>query len=173
MLELAHQSKDGQLYTCTAALFFSAFMLEAYFNHIGQERHGEKWEIMEKSKAWKSKYSKFKNFAAEAGWTVDDGLNVPPYCSVREIFEFRDALAHGRTTVDKVVNSVVEDKGSLALSLPGPDWHDVATLEITTKLFEDAVALVKGLHVALKLKGQAFLSSGGGLYVISPLHDKS
>lgn len=45
-----------------------------------------------------------------------------PYSSVREIFEFRDALAHGRTTVDKMVDLVVEDKGSFALSLPGPDW---------------------------------------------------
>lgn len=98
MLELATQSEDVQLYTCTAALFFSAFMLEAYFNHIGQERHGEKWEAMEKSKAWRSKYSKFKNFAAEAGWTVDEELTTPQYCSVREIFEFRDALAHGRKT---------------------------------------------------------------------------
>lgn len=164
MLEIANKEEEGQLYTCTTALFYAAFMLEAYFNHIGREKYGEGWNDMEKKF---SKFKKFKKFADEAGWDVDEKLVKQPYVSMIEIFGFRDALAHGKTTVDSEVNIIVEDKGSVAKSLPKPDWHTVASLKNVAKLCEDAEAIVVSLHKALGFKSGAFTTSGSGFYVSS------
>lgn len=166
MLEIAKREEEGQLYTCTSALFYAAFMLEAYFNHIGREQHGEGWNNMERNLP---KLKKFEKFAKEAGWDARVKLSQRPYSSLKEIFAFRDALAHGKTIVNEEVEIVIENKESISSSLPGPNWHTVAMLENTVKLCEDAVSIVSNLHKALGFGERAFTSSGNGVYFASDL----
>ena len=54
MLELAKASREGQLYTCVSSLVLSAFMLEAYLNHLGRLKNPD-WDAIER------KYSKKKS----------------------------------------------------------------------------------------------------------------
>lgn len=161
MLDLAKQSQDGQLYTCVSALVLSAFMLEAYFNHLGRLQH-ENWDDIERKYP---KLKKFKMFARNAKLKVD--MSKRPYSSLVRLFAFRDTLAHGKTVTEQI-DLEIEVKGSLAKSLPRSKWQEFASIETTEELFKDAVALVCVLHKATGHRGNPFGSGGGGIYTLSP-----
>lgn len=88
MLKLAEEDEEGQLYTLVASLIFSAFTLEAYLNHLGKLRSKE-WDEIERRH---SKLEKYKLFAQAAEIKFD--FNVRPYCTLKELFSFRDRMAH-------------------------------------------------------------------------------
>jgi hypothetical protein len=58
MLEQATQSEIGQLYNIISCLTFSAFTLEAYFNHFGKLRD-ENWDGIERKSSKLKKYKQF------------------------------------------------------------------------------------------------------------------
>ena len=160
MLSLAKESQDGQLYTCLSCMVLSAFMLEAYFNHLGQLKHAN-WESIERKL---SKAKKFANLATAAG--LAPAMNDRPYSSLVRVFAFRDAMAHARTMKDEI-DIEVQLSDSLAKSLPGPEWQELITIENAEQILEDAVSIVRELHKAAGYGDDPFGTSGSGIYVAS------
>ena len=158
MLDIARLSEEGQPYTCVASLTFSAFMLEAYFNHLGSLRIRE-WDEVERKYA---KLEKYKKFAKAAGIGVN--LNIYPQKSLVELFAFRDSMAHGKTTAG---NIDIEIEGALHPSFPTAGWQSFATLSNSERLLADAVLLITELHKACGYRGDPFSIAGGGLYSVS------
>ena len=101
MLKIAEESEEGQLYTLVASLIFSAFTLEAYLNHLGKLRNKE-WNEIERRH---SKLEKYKLFAEAAQIKFD--FSVRPYRTLKELFSFRDRMAHGRTT-EEVISTCID-----------------------------------------------------------------
>lgn len=157
MLSLAKASPDGQLYTCVSALVLSAFMIEAYLNHLGRLKRSD-WDSIERKYP---KTRKFLMFANEAQLTVS--LNERPYQSLATLFAYRDSMAHGRTVTEEV-DAEVQSGLSISASIPGAEWQEFATVETAEQLLTDAEAIIRELHKASGFADDPFGSGGGGLY---------
>lgn len=162
MLALAEKSREGQLYTTVAALVFSAFTLEAYLNHIGRLRNKE-WNVIERKY---SKLEKYKLFASEADINFDN-FCVRPYSTLKKLFEFRDCMAHGKTTIE-VINLSVNMIDDLLPQLNAKSsWQEFATLENAQIAVRDVQMLIKELHLAAGYPGNPFGKLESGVYGIT------
>ena len=161
MLELAEQSQDGQLYALIASLVFSAFTLESYLNHLGQLRHSD-WDKIERQYP---KLKKYKMFCEAAKLEVD--FTARPYCTMVELFAFRDQMAHGKTTTEAVRTMIDADGPRLPQINNDTDWQAFATIERAREGIDDVEALVKELHKANGYTGNPFGRSGGGIYAVT------
>lgn len=163
MLELAEESREGQLYTAMSALIYCAFTLEAYVNHLGAARHAD-WETMEKKKSAKDK---LKGLAKDVGVKVDFGKS--PFSTMRALFAFRDTIAHGRTTHEKV-DKFIDAEGPYLPQIAGnTGWQTYATIENARQAIKDVETMVKALHKSSGFTGNPFASSGGGFYGVKRL----
>ena len=160
MLRLAKDSQDGQLYTCLSCMILTAFMLESYFNHLGQLHYAD-WEEGERKLP---KAKKFRKFAEAAGLKLK--MDARPYSSLIRLFAFRDAMAHARTLKGEI-DLEVEEGESLAKSLPGPEWQQMITVENAEELLTDALAIIRELHKAMGHSDDPFAIGGGGIYLAS------
>ena len=157
-LEGAQEDENGQLYNIISCLIFSAFTLEAYFNHLGSLRNKE-WDKIERKFPKAKKYTMF----AEA-LSVKVDFNRRPYSSIMELFQFRDTMAHGKSTADDVCKEM-----ELPIKPPfkfdiGPDWKQYATLGNAKKCIEDVALIIKELHQKAGYRGDPFNDLGSGLY---------
>ena len=90
-LEAAKATEAGQFFNSMNVLVYSAFAMEAFFNHLGSHIDKE-WGKKERRI---NKYDKLRKFHKELGLTSK--IEDEPYCVVFDAFDFRDSLAHGRT----------------------------------------------------------------------------
>jgi len=161
MLSLAKASRDGQLYTCLSALVLSAFMIEAYLNHLGRLKKSD-WDSLERRYP---KTRKFQMFADEAKLAIS--LNERPYKSLVTLFAYRDSMAHGRTVTEEV-DAEVQSGLSISASIPGAEWQEFATVKTAEQLLTDAEVIIRELHQASGFTDDPFGSGGSGLYALSP-----
>ncbi|AOW75609.1 hypothetical protein A3Q34_01150 [Colwellia sp. PAMC 20917] len=160
MLELAEYSEEGQLYNVISCIIFSAFTLEAYFNHLGSLRHDD-WSKVERKLP---KLKKYKKFCDELGITPD--FNKRPYKSVVSVFKFRDTMAHGKTSTDEIQMEIEVELGNINHFSVGPTWKDFATLKNAKVALNDIQQVIKELHLAAGLEDNPFSSSGSGLLAV-------
>lgn len=156
MLNLAKANEEGRIYTCTASLLLSAFMIEAYLNHLGNLRNKE-WDKIERKIP---KLEKYKILAEATDISFDK--NRPPQKSMIELFAFRDSMAHGKTTTD-IIDISLEAFPSKSI-IPAAAWQKFATLEKAEQLLKDAITIIKELHQANGYKKDPFASAGQGFY---------
>jgi len=90
LLNLAKNQEDGRLHLLVSSLTFRAFALEAFFNHIGRIDDPE-WEQHQ----WSGFDEKPKELGKLLGVAVNYGQ--APWSVIRELKQFRDAVAHGST----------------------------------------------------------------------------
>lgn len=157
-LKSAQEDAYGQFYNLISCLIFSAFTLEAYFNHLGKLRNKD-WDKVER-KIPKAK--KYKIFTEQLGVKIK--LDQRPYSSILELFQFRDTMAHGKSSVEYVCQEM-----ELPLTPPfhfdiGPDWKKYASLENAEKCIEDVTLIIKELHSKAGYHGDPFNDLGSGLY---------
>ena len=162
-LENAEKSKKGQFFNVMSSLIFCAFMIEAYFNHLGNERF-DAWDNIERKL---SKRGKLKKILADLHLSV--GYQSRPYSSILEVFDFRDTLAHGKTeTVEKGFEADFEHATSGQIMILN-DWMEFCTLENARRTFEDATHVVEKLHKAAGLGKHPFLSFHSSVYEVREL----
>lgn len=162
MLALAENTQEGQLYTTVAALVFSAFTLEAYLNHLGKLKNKE-WDVIERKF---SKLEKYKSFSSEVGIDFDN-FRARPYCTLKKLFEFRDCMAHGKTTTEDVDISVNMVGDVLPQLNSESGWQEFATLENVQISINDVEVIIKELHLAHGYSGDPFGKLGGGVYGVT------
>jgi len=158
MLEQATQSEIGQLYNIISCLTFSAFTLEAYFNHFGKLRD-KNWEEIERKY---SKLQKYKQFCQLCGLKYN--LKERPYSTMIELFSFRDCMAHGKSSIDYVKKEIEFDSEKPTRFTVGPDWKEYATLENAEKAIQDVETMILELHAAGKFSGNVLNDLGGGIF---------
>ena len=160
MLELAEASSEGQLYTAMGALMYCAFTLEAFINHLGALSDAD-WKRRSSKKSAKDK---LKALAKEVGVKVDFGKQ--PYSTMRNLFAFRDKIAHGRTTHEKVDKFIKLDGPRLPQIAGDTEWLAFATIENARQAVKDVETMVKQIHKVSGFTGNPFGSSGGGFYAV-------
>jgi hypothetical protein len=160
MLELAESSDDGQLYNLISCITFSAFTLEAYFNHLGSHLHDD-WQSKELKL---SKLQKYKSFCKDL--KIDIDFSKRPYSTITKMFSYRDTMAHGKTTCDQVNKNIAIEIDNPTNFSAGAPWLEFSTIENSKMVLNDMQQVVKELHLAAGFKGDPFISTGSGLFAI-------
>lgn len=164
-LEYAKKSIEGQFYNAMTSMAFSAFCIEAYLNHIGQEKITY-WQTIERGLSPREKLEVLSNIL---GISVD--YSKRPYQTFLEIFRFRDAIAHGKTerlSIETIERLSEQERPSI----PQTRWQKLCTLETATRYFEDTEQIVKELHERAGYESNPFLTLGLGGWKLSPVDDE-
>ncbi len=115
LMASAKQQPDGSNYCRISAVIFAAFAFEAHLNHIGNARLPF-WDIVERQLPWRKK---FDLITQQLEIKLNKGHR--PFQTIDRIFEFRDKLAHGKTTAHKI-NYEYHGNPSDDLDSLDPDW---------------------------------------------------
>lgn len=155
-LHLAEDIEEGSFYQSLLACLATAFTVEAYLNFLG-EKILSNWSSDHEKKTPKEK---LKIIAQKVGFN-------PPYKSAEyqaftEVFALRNALVHGK--VESVSGSWQSDKGAKSADYGlKVQWEKLATPQAAKKIHECCIELIKALHAASGVTGQAFGASMHGL----------
>ncbi|MUL04422.1 hypothetical protein GNP89_19910 [Aliivibrio fischeri] len=161
MLELAEASEEGQLYNSASCIIFSAFTLEAYFNHLGAQLY-DNWVKKERKL---SKLKKYKLFCSE--FNITPNFEEKPYSSIPALFSFRDTMAHGKSSKDAINKEIELDLDNLTHFTVGAPWVEFSTVENAKILHADMQKIIRELNLAAGHKRDPFMSMGSGLLALS------
>ncbi len=160
MLSQAEQTENGQLYNLVGCLTFSAFTLEAFFNHFGKLKNPE-WDKIERKY---SKLKKYKLFCDECD--IKYNFDIRPYSTIIALFKFRDTMAHGKSTTESIEKTVKVDPAHPNRFSAGSGWMEYATFENAYKTISDVEQIIIELHTAGGFQGNPFANLGGGFFGI-------
>ena len=152
-LDAATKSKDGQFFKIISSLVFAAFSLEAYINHIGEQRI-EYWEEIESIKTT----SKLKIIYTNLGLSYDNSKR--PIQTIIELLRFRNIMAHGRT-------ERIQEQGYIKKEKLDPDenfiigkWEKFVNLKEAKRAIEDAKAIMESMCEASGSKKELLFDYG-------------
>jgi hypothetical protein len=160
---LEHAEKqEGRLYFCMTAGLFAAFTIEAYLNHIGQDKV-RNWNILERKLGPREKLALLQGI-----FSLKADQSKSPFQSLNTILSLRNSIVHGKTetiTSDTIVN---EDEVGEA-EYPQTDWKKLCTVSSVTKMVNDVEAMVISIHHQLGYKRDPFASPGHGTSLATPI----
>jgi hypothetical protein len=162
MLKLSESTQGGQLYTTVSSIIYCAFTLEAYLNHLGKLRNNG-WDKIERKH---SKLDKYELLASTAGINFDN-FRARPYITLKNLFKFRDRMAHGRTTTENVNLSIDMVVDALPSITPEGNWKEFATIENAQIAIKDVEKIIKELHSSNGFSGNPFSKRGIGIYGVT------
>ena len=125
-----------------ASLVFTAFMIEAYLNHVGP-RIFKCWEDVERL----SPSSKLNLIVEKLG--IEKGEGKRPYQTLPELFEFRNKLAHGKSIKlksDNEVRIVDPSTDEYMNERLETEWEKYCTLENAKRALKDMESIIIEIH---------------------------
>jgi len=157
-LEAARKSEESQFFNVMNTLVFSAFSMEAFFNHLGSQLV-EEWHKKERKL---SKLKKLKFFSSKL--KVEADFSSRPFISVIDVFKFRDLLAHGRTEVINQSEEVNLNKDDLNRYMIENEWMKLCNLETAMRVFADVESLIYLLFKAAGMGENPFMHFHSSIY---------
>lgn len=135
--------EEGSFYKKITAIMFTAFTLESFLNHIGEE-HCEFWNEIEKNRPLEKLKMLYLIFE------LDYDNSKRPIQSMKALFRIRNQLAHAKTETNKrtyLRDKQNSDEGFLEqLGQAKPNWENELTNKNVKKYFEDMESIVKELY---------------------------
>lgn len=138
-LRLAEKGETGWMHHCMTAMLFSAFCIEAFLNHLGDQQLPF-WEPLKKKL---SPYEKLQVLSTIFGFTPDFG--VRPYQTFKSIFKLRDLLVHGKTETLTLEGEFILSPGEMPPE-PLSEWEQLISLEGARRFVEDTKLIVQDLY---------------------------
>ena len=145
----ALENPRGRFNKCLTSMLFSAFCLEAYLNHVGDQKVSF-WNDIERKL---SPMEKLKVLSAFLNFDINYGIK--PFQTFREIFLFRQKLVHGKSHYFDIEEEQSLDDDEFPSS-PQADWEKLINLEMTRVFFEDTDKISTVIHKQAGLKGTPF-----------------
>jgi len=130
----------GSYYTTMGALLLTAFTFEAYLNHLGSAVLPF-WEHIESIRVMDKYAVLCKHFG------IDPDFSKRPHYTLRRLFKFRNAIAHGKS-------QILEESKEVSLRTdpykhsPRTHWEEYCTNENAKQAQADVEAVVIELNVA-------------------------
>jgi hypothetical protein len=151
-LEQAKQCRDAKTrkcerYNCTTAIVFCAFTLEAYFNYLGTYLFGDEWD----GHLWDKHEEKLNLLSERIGLTID--RNQAPFKTYKEIFNFRDDMAHGKVTDVNAPKPRTWKPNAPPYGLKA-HWESMSKLSDATRCVEDTLEMLNIIDEAAGLGGK-------------------
>ena len=152
-LSMAEGNDLGQRWNLVGAVAFSAFSIEAFINHVGEEQD-EVWRKWDKEN-----HPNTEDKLNKINVALDNKLKS----QFTELFQLRDMIAHGRTiTINKNVRKPQNNvKG--AMNYLSTELESRTTLNKVSQLVSDAKEIIKFINIGtLRLSNHELWSIGGG-----------
>lgn len=147
LLEKGCEADEGSYYQFMASLVFTAFTLEAYFNHIGSQLF-ICWSDIERL----GPTEKLNVIAERLGVRIEYGKR--PWQVMKHLFGFRNDIAHGKSQLIKR-SKVVSHRNFSDIRLGEQlrtEWEIYCTKRNAQKAREDVEKIINELHKAGKFK---------------------
>ncbi|MGI9281650.1 MAG: hypothetical protein ACR2PX_18745 [Endozoicomonas sp.] len=157
-LEEGNRNEEGQFFHSMNTIVYSAFALEAFFNHLGEHFYDD-WSKRERKL---SKRKKFITFLEKCEIKYD--LDKEPFSSAIEAFAFRDQLAHGKTEEVEISKPVELTEQEERFFTIGNDWTEFCKIENANKVFSDTKDLISRMFIAADLGDHPFLQFQSSVY---------
>ncbi|QRN86048.1 hypothetical protein JR334_02095 [Clostridia bacterium] len=140
LLERSKDYPEGGYYALLGSMLFTAFTFEAFLNHLGKEKI-EDWERIDREPVMK----KYSVLCDKFDITRDPSRR--PYQTLKNLFGFRDNLAHGRT--EKLqVNKNVNIKDDILSHTPKTKWEKYCNEENAVRARADVERVIVELNQA-------------------------
>lgn len=145
----AELEPEGRHYTTMGALILAAFTFEAYLNHLGHTTI-KFWSEVESIKVMEKYSILCKNF------DVSPDFSKRPYQTLKALFKFRNAIAHGKSqTLQKMKEVSSQDEPYV--HTPKADWEEYCNLDNAKRAKEDVSLIITELHKAAGLGDYPFI----------------
>ena len=161
-LKEAKVSEKGQFFNSLTAMIYSAFSLEAYLNHLGNNEFPN-WNKIERAKSPKQKLDMLlekKDYHAN--------FHKNPFDVFDEIFEFRKKIVHGKTEVIKI-EEIQEGEFDGPQIMPTTSWEKSTTLENAKLFVESSTAIIVELHPVFGYTSHPFATEWESSWEAKPL----
>ena len=143
LLKAGQEHELGCSHQFRASLVFTAFALEAYLNHIGA-RLFKSWEKIERKLTPTEKLSLLcEQLQVSIDWSAR------PWQTVKDLFRFRNTVAHGRgeALVEEYLDS--HDRYLKKFyEIPQAVWEKFASQAAAIRAREDVERLAESLHAS-------------------------
>jgi len=142
LLYKGQEDKKGSHWEFMASITFTAFTLEAYLNHLGAKLY-ECWEDIESL----SPLKKLRLLCERLG--LEPNYARRPYQTVKQLFTFRNEIAHGKTVKLASEDQIrfVDDKLKVYLQKPlETKWQKYSTERNAIRAREDVEEIIRELH---------------------------
>ena len=151
-LEAAKESEKYRYSNCTSAMVFSAFCLEAYYNHLGNININN-WEAIERKL---SPDEKLLKLAQRLNFQFDKGHR--PFQTLSDIFQFRNGIAHAKTEYlrleyEQAIQAIM---ASDEPKMPLTKWEEKISLDVAERFVTDMEDVIRKLHMAAKFPEDPF-----------------
>ena len=153
LIQKTVQEPKGSYYTTMSALLLTAFTFEAYLNHLGE--HTIKfWEEVESIKVM----DKYTVLCKNLGVIPD--FSRRPYQTLKVLFKFRNAIAHGKSKIVKETKEVSSHDNPHDHT-PKAHWEEYSVLDNATRAKEDISQVICELHKSAGLGDYPFVHGVG------------
>lgn len=145
LLQRAKEDERGSYWLWMGSLMFTAFSFEAYLNHIGPKIFAC-WPALEKL----SPEGKLDIVCEKL--EIDLPKSERPRQTIRELFKFRNNLAHGKTVTIKenTVRDVDKDSEKFFGEPPLATWEKYCTERNVQRALEDVEQVMRIIHDTAK-----------------------
>ncbi|WP_336347787.1 hypothetical protein [Pseudomonas monsensis] len=150
-LTSAESSEEGQSYHLLNALILSSFLVEAYFNHLGELFGYPEWNDKKNRTSVWNKYRCLRSKLGLTESTIDDA-----YPDVAEAINFRNEMAHGRTETHKFSMDLPTSIGGNSSQQIPVGWQIALTIPNARNCFDACRALIYELHSKAGLGNHPF-----------------
>jgi hypothetical protein len=144
------QEPQGSYYTTMSALLLTAFTFEAYLNHLGG-KNIKFWEEIEPIKVM-DKYSVLCK-----SLDICPDFSKRPYQTLRTLFKFRNAIAHGKSQILQETKEVSSQYEPPYSHTQKAHWEEFSELENAKRAKEDVSKIITELHQAAGLGNNPFI----------------
>lgn len=147
LLKKGQKEPEGSFHQIMASLVFTAFSLEAYMNHIGAKLFSC-WDDLEKL----SPRSKMNVIAEHLKVNIDYGNR--PWQIMKNLFQFRNDIAHGKSTKERSKDIVPLEKHDSYSQpwYPLTRWEKYCTEKNAIQARKDVEKIVHVFHNAARLE---------------------
>lgn len=138
-LRQAKNTEEGSFYNFMTAELFSAFSLEAYLNHLGEQKLPY-WQSIERKLG---PTEKLKILCHEMDLKPDFG--VRQFQSFGILFQLRNSLVHGKTEYMETSGEQFLDDREKP-NLTKAKWQNLINLDMAIQLTDDTQKMIEQLH---------------------------
>lgn len=153
LIRKTEEEPEGSYYSTMGALLLIAFTFEAYLNHLGQKQI-KFWDEIESIRV----LEKYKVLCKELGLGTD--YSKRPYQTLKAIFKFRNAIAHGKSEILEETKEVSSNVEPFEITLEA-HWEEYCTLENAKRAKKDIEQIITELHKIADLGDYPFVHGVG------------
>lgn len=147
LIKKTDQEVEGSYYTIMGSLLLTTFTFEAYLNHLGKKKITF-WDKIESINV----FDKYSVLCKE--FDIFPDFSVRPHQTLKALFQFRNAIAHGKS-ITKI--KTVSSQDDPSKKVPKAEWEEYCNMDNAKRAKEDVSRVIIELHKKAGLGNYPFV----------------